>query len=146
MMNPYKSISYVGFVIMALGTVVTVYGFSFLLTQQELESNAVRVKGTVYDINEKAIYRSPFVKFNTLEGEEFQFLSELEVNVDFFDYTIGQEVDVIYHKDDPNQAKIDSFWQNNFAQVFLGALGVFVFLFGFFMRMIFSRKAKRYAS
>lgn len=143
-MNAYKNVSYVGFVIFFFGILITCYGFSFLLTQQNLEANAISVKGTVVDINEKAIYRSPFVKFTTLEGKEITFLAQLEVNVDFFDYTIGQEVDVIYHEDNPNQAKIDTFWQNNFEQVFLGGFGLFLMLFGFIMRKIFLGKAKRY--
>lgn len=142
-MNAYKNVSYVGFVIMLFGLIVAAYGFSFLLSQQDLEANSVRVKGEIVDINEKAIYRSPFVKFRTLEGQEITFLAELEVNVDFFDYSIGQEVDVIYHKDNPNQAKIDTFWQKNFGQVFLGGFGVFLILFGFIMRKIFLGKAKR---
>ena len=145
-MNPYKNISYVGFVIMIFGLVVSAYGFSFLQTQNELEDNAVRVKGTVVDINEKAIYRSPFVKFTTVEGKEIQFLSELEVNVDLFQYVVGQEVDVIYHEDDPYQAKIDAFWENNFAQIFLAGFGLFLLLFGYFMRRRFVRKAREYGS
>lgn len=143
-MNAYKNASYVGFVILILGTIVAIYGFSFLLKQNELEANAVRVKGTVFDINEKAIYRSPWVKFNTLEGKEITFLSQLEVNVDLFPYTIGQEVDVIYHKDNPNQAKIDAFWEGNFEQLFLGVFGVFLMCLGLFLRWMFLRKAKKY--
>ncbi|MCP4442420.1 MAG: DUF3592 domain-containing protein [Aureispira sp.] len=143
-MNAYKNVSYVGFVIFFFGVVVAIYGFSFLLTQQDLEANAVRVQGTVVDINKKAIYRSPYVKFTTLDGQDITFLADLEVNVDFFDYTVGQTVDVIYHKDNPNKAKIDTFWQNNFEQVFLGGFGLFLMLFGFIMRRIFLGKAKRY--
>jgi len=102
----YKRVSYVGFVIMLFGVAVAIYGFSFLLEQNDLEANGVRVKGTVIEINEKAIYRSPFVQFATLEGEEITFLSDLEVNHMMFDYMIGQEVNVIYHKDDPHNAKM----------------------------------------
>ncbi len=143
-MNAYRNVSFVGFVIMGFGIIISIYGFSFLQTQNDLEDNGVRVKGTVFDINEKAIYRSPFVKFTTLEGEEIQFLSELEVNVDMFPYTIGQEVDVIYHKDNPNNAKIDAFWENNFAQLFLGGFGVFLILLGWFIRRHFLKKAAQY--
>ncbi len=143
-MSAYKTASYVGFVIFFLGLIVSVYGFSFLLAQNELEAKGVRVKGAVFDINEKAIYRSPWVRFKTLEGQEITFLSELEQNVDFFPYVIGQEVDVIYHQDNPKRAKIDAFWESNFEQIFLGMVGLFMLAFGLFVRWQFLRKARKY--
>ena len=139
----YKTVSKIGFVVMILGLIVAIYGFKFMLIQNDLEENGVNVKGTVIDINVKAIYRSPFVKFNTLEGEEIIFLSELEVNHMMFDYVIGQEVDVIYHKDDPHQCKIDAFWENHFLEIFLGSFGVLVMLIGVFIRWVYLLKHRR---
>ncbi|MEO1652833.1 MAG: DUF3592 domain-containing protein [Bacteroidota bacterium] len=69
-------------------------------------------------------------------------MSELEQNVDFFAYEIGQEVDVIYHKDNPKQAKIDAFWESNFEPIFLGIVGLFLLVFGLFIRWLFLRKAR----
>ena len=113
----YKTVSYIGFVIMLAGLGVAIYGFSFLLKMNDLDKNGIRVTGTVVDINEKAIYRSPWVTFNTLEGEEITFLSELEVNQDLFDYQIGQKVEVVYHKNDPQNCKIDRFWEKHMPQL-----------------------------
>jgi len=143
-MNAYKNASYVGFVLSILGTVVAVYGFSFLLKLEDLDANGVVVKGTVTQIEEKAIYRSPWVKFKTVEGKEYTFLSELEQNKDLFPYVVGQEVEVIYHKDDPRNARINAFWERNFGQIFLGIFGVFLMLFGLFVRWRFLQKAKKY--
>ncbi len=64
-MNAYKTASYVGFVIALIGLIVAIYGFSFLLKQNELDANGIAVKGTVFQIEEKAIYRSPWVRFKT---------------------------------------------------------------------------------
>lgn len=139
----YKTVSNIGFVIILFGIVVAIYGFSFLIKQNDLEDNGIKVKGTVIDINVKAIYRSPFVQFTTLEGEEIIFLSDLEVNHVMFDYVIGQEVDVIYHKDDPHNAKIDAFWEAHFADVFLGSFGVFLMLLGLLIRWAYMRKHRR---
>lgn len=139
----YKTVSNIGFVIVFFGVVVAIYGFSFLLKQNDLEDNGIKVKGTVVDINVKAIYRSPFVQFSTLEGEEIIFLSDLEVNHMMFDYVIGQEVDVIYHKDDPHNAKIDAFWEAHFADIFLGSFGVFLMLLGLLIRWVYMRKHRR---
>jgi hypothetical protein len=144
-MNAYRNASYVGFVLSVFGAVIAVYGFSFLLELQNLDANGVVVKGVVFDISEKAIYRAPYVKFKTLEGKEYMFLSDLDQNKDLFPYTIGQEVDVIYNKDNPGEARINNFWERNFAQIFLGIFGVFLFLFGFFVRWQFLRKAKKYS-
>lgn len=143
-MNAYKNASYAALVVFLIGIIITIYGFSFLLKQNELENNGIRVKGTVFDINKKAIYRSPWVKFQTKEGKEIIFLSELEQNVDIFPYVIGQEVDVIYHKDNPKQAKIHAFWESNFEQIYLGIVGIFLVFFGLFLRWLFLRKAKKY--
>lgn len=144
-MNAYKTASYVGFVIFLFGIIIAIYGFSFLLKQNDLEANGVIVKGTIFEIEHKAIYRSPWVRFKTLEGQEVVFKSELEQNVDIFPYVIGQEVAVIYHKDHPKQAKINAFWESNFEQIFLGIVGVFLLIFGAFIRWLFLRKARKYA-
>lgn len=142
----YKNVSYVGFVILFFGIIISLYGFSFLLAQNNLEKNGVSVKGTVFDIQEKTIYRSPWVVFKTLEGQEIKFLSQLEVNVDLFHYVVGQEVDVVYHKDHPKQAKIDAFWESNFEQLFLSLFGLFLLLFGYFMQKYFKKKAANYST
>ena len=141
----YKTVSYIGFVVMLGGLIVAIYGFSFLLEANDLEANGVKVKGTVVEINEKAIYRSPFVTFTTLEGEEITFLSDLEVNHMMFDYVIGQQVDVIYHRNDPHNAKIDAFWEKNFGQLFLGCFGFLIMLIGLLINWIYRRKARRFA-
>ena len=145
-MNAYKSASFVGIILFLFGIIIAIYGFSFLLEDNALTENGVIVKGKVIDINKKAIYRSPFVKFKTEEGEEFTFLSKLEVNVDLFQYQIGQEVEVIYNKENPKQAEINAFWERNVAQVYLGWLGVFLMLFGLFFRRRMLKKAKKYST
>lgn len=145
-MNAYKNASFVGIVIFLAGIVITIYGFSFLLEQNDLQQNGIIVKGTVVDINKKDFYRAPFVRFTTKDNQTITFLSKLDVNVDLFTYKIGQEVDVIYHKDDPNQAEINAFWERNVAQIYLGCLGIFLILFGFFLRKFLLKKAKKYAA
>ena len=60
-MNAYRNASFIGIVLFIIGIVIAIYGFSFLTENTDLEKNGIRVKGKVVDINEKAIYRSPFV-------------------------------------------------------------------------------------
>lgn len=128
-----KVFKFVGTMICIMGIVVAGYGFSFLLQKNELEKNGIIAKGTVVDINKKDIYRAPFVRFKTKDNRTVTFLSKLDVNVDLFKYRIGQEVEVIYNKNNPNEAEINSFWEKNAAQVYLGALGIFLLLLGLFL-------------
>jgi hypothetical protein len=143
-MNAYRTASYVGFVLTILGLAILVYAAYFLLALQDLDLNGIKVKGKVIDISQKAIYRSPVVSFQTKEGQTRTFISDLDQNKDMFHYQIGQEVEVIYHKDNPNNARINNFWERNFGQIFLGIFGGFLCSFGFFVRWQFLRKAKRY--
>lgn len=145
-MNAFKLASNVGFVIFAFGIAVAVYGFSFLLAQQDLEANAETVKGTIVEMVENGpMYLSPMVKFTTLDGKEITFKSDLDLNKDLTPYTVGQEVEVIYHKDNPYNAKINTFIENNFGQLFLGIFGVFLMIFGLIFRKMMLRNAERYS-
>jgi hypothetical protein len=141
-MNAYKNVSFVGIVLFIFGIVIAIYGFQFLLEKNELEKNGVIVKGKVIDINKKDIYRSPFVRFKTLDNKTITFLSRLEVNMDFFKYEINQEVEVIYDKNNPNNAQINAFWEKNMPQLFLGCFGVLLMLLGIFIRKRFLKKAR----
>lgn len=143
-MNAYKNASFVGIVIFIFGIVISIYGFKFLLEKTELEKNGIIVKGKVIDINQKGIYRAPIVRFVTQDNRTITFLSRLDVNVDFFKYQIGQEVEVIYDKNNPNNAQINAFWEKNMPQIFLGSFGVFLMLLGLLLRKLLLRKARRY--
>ena len=139
-MAGFKPFAFIGTVIFLMGIVVAVYGFSFLISKNELQKNGIIVKGKVVDINKKAIYRSPFVTFKTLDNKTITFLSKLEVNVDLFKYQVGQEVEVIYNKNNPKEAEINAFWEQNVAQLYLGGLGAVLMLLGIFLLMKSRRK------
>jgi hypothetical protein len=132
-------------VLFILGGIVAAYGYTFWQKTQDLKKNGIKVTGTVYEIGSKAIYRFPFVKFKTKEGEEIMFKSELEVNVDLFQYKVGQQVEVIYHKDNPRNARIDGFWEHNTAEMYLALLGAIVMVVGLIVRLTFARKARRHS-
>ena len=143
-MSAYKRASFVGIVLFLIGVGLAIYGGKFYLEQQDLEKNGIKVKGKVIRIGEKAIYRFAIVAFKTTDGQEIIFKNELEQNVDIFPYKLGQEVSVIYHKNDPKNAKIDDFWNANFLPIYLGIVGGFLVIFGLFLRWLFLRKARRY--
>ena len=138
--RPFK---FIGVVICLFGIAITIYGVTFFLDKRDLEGKGIIVEGTVTDIHVDHIYRSPIVAFQTLEGKNEVFLSELMVNVDLFNYEVGQKVEVIYHRDNPKNARIYSFWEMNFGHMFLGLFGGFLVLLGLFLRWLGKRGDKR---
>lgn len=152
-MNAFKTASYVGFVIALFGVAVAVYGFRFLLERNDLQKNGVKVKGKVIQINQNGpMYRMPVVEYMTQDKKKVRFESRLQINHLMFKYVVGQQVDVLYHKDNPQnlgkekKAEIDAFWEQNMPQIFLGSFGLFLVLFGLFIRWLFLRKSRQYAS
>lgn len=144
-MNAYKNASFAGIVILILGIIVSIYGFSWFLYQENLDENGLITTGIVVDINEKDFYRSPIVTFTTQDSQEVSFLSKLDVNVDLFQYEIGQEVEVIYDPSDPQQtAEVNAYWERNTAHTWSGVVGVFMIIFGFFWRRHMLNKAEKY--
>lgn len=131
--SPFK---FIGFVIFTFGVVIAIYGFSFLMQTNDLSKNGIKVKGKVVDISNNYNYRSPIVEYKTREGKKVTFISRLELMSQMFTYQKGQEVDVLYHKDNPlNQGKeknaeIDAFWEQNMPQIFLGCFGFFLMMLG----------------
>ena len=58
---------------------------------------------------------------------------------------IGDEVEVIYNKNNPKHAQINAFWERNTAQMYLGFVGIFLMLFGLLFRRRMLRKARKAA-
>ncbi|WP_026999711.1 DUF3592 domain-containing protein [Eisenibacter elegans] len=141
-MGGYKKASFVGIAIVILGGAVLGYGLWFLVQQINLEAGGELTTGQVFEIEHKAIYQSPWVRFITKEGQEVVFKSELAQNVDIFPYSIGQEVTVIYNPQNPQQAKMYAFWERHFEPVFLSIVGLFMLFFGFFYAGFFCEKPK----
>jgi hypothetical protein len=80
--------------------------------------NSIIVKGKVTGVSKKAIYRSAIVTFTTRKGRRIVFKSKLDTNVDLFDYTIGQTVEVIYSPKDPYRtASINTFAERSATKI-----------------------------
>ncbi|WP_051633026.1 DUF3592 domain-containing protein [Thermonema rossianum] len=145
-MNAYRRVSFVGIVLMFMGAGLMFWGAQALLQARALNSGGIRTQGTVVDIYENGIYRSPAVEFYTQSGEKITFRSDLEVNQDMFKYSIGDKVPVIYNPDNPAEAQIDAFWERNFLHLFLLLLGGIIALIGWLVRRNFLKKARNYES
>ena len=156
-MNGYRFMSFWGIVIVLIWLALFVYGFSFELTKRDLERHGEIVTWVVTDINVKSPYRAPIVEFTTLKSKKVVFLSQLDVNVRWFKYTIWQEVEVLYHTwtpktygsyfygDSKNFAVINRFREKNLGQLYLWWLWIVVMVAGYFVRKRFAKKAIEFA-
>ena len=95
---------------------------------------------SVIDINEKGIYRAPFVKFKAHDGKYYRFLSQFDRNVDFFDLKKGQKIDIIYERENPKRAQENNFWARYGPRGIPAAMGGTIFLIGLF---VFTRGRKK---
>lgn len=97
-------------------------------------NNSVKAEGQVVEIiqsrssDNKAIY-SPRVVFIDSVGNEITFTSSLSTNIS--SYSTGDKVEVFYEKSNPQNARINSFFQIWFATILMSVLGVAFFLGGF---------------
>lgn len=133
------------FILYIFGIVLIVYGLANLGTEKELDQKGLKAKGKVYDLNVVEPYRQAWVEFKTNKGKTVRFLDKLFWNHEFETYKVGQEVEVIYNPDKPEQtATINNFFQRNTAPWWPFLVGLVIIIVGWFMRRIMLEKAKNY--
>lgn len=96
--------------------------------------------GTVIGISDKDIYRAPMVAFEAEDGRTYSFLSQFDRNVDFFDLAEGDEIEVVYDKNNPAIAQENNFWGRYGPRVIPAGFGAIIILIGVFT---FTRGRKR---
>jgi hypothetical protein len=118
------------FLIIGLGLLV---GAGFMWrSQADFAAHAARTDGTVID----TIYRSsskggsyyPQVEFKAPDGSAVHFTGRTGSNP--ASYSRGDRVTVMYRTDNPQDARIDSFFENWFGVLILGGLGAVFSLIG----------------
>jgi hypothetical protein len=129
-MNPLKLI----------GSIFTVVGLGLLiacsivtLKSQKFIKEAMRAPGEVVSMSAHTSTSSsksgsrtsttyaPVVHFTTAEGKEITFTSGVSSSPPAFD--TGDQVTVLYMRDDPNHAEVDSFMALWFASLITGGIG-----------------------
>lgn len=143
-MNAYHIVAAWGLIVILIGIGLVVYGFTFFADKLDLEKNGITVPGTVIDINSKPPYRAPIVRFTTRDNRTITFLSRLDVNVRLFNYTVGQKVEVIYHRNNPNNCQINSFWEKNIGNIALWGLGLIAMTGGWLLRRHYLKRAREF--
>lgn len=133
-----------GFMVMLMGIAAGSLATLSSTTWKQLGINVVAdgivTTGTVIDINHKGIYRAPIVRFTARDGRSYTFLSQFDRNVDLFKLKVGQQIEIIYDKSNPNIAQENSFWGRYGPRVIPAGFGVLIFLIGLF---VFTRGRKR---
>lgn len=88
-------------------------GFVMFLKAYKIVSHGERVSGIVVDIkisttSNRRQYAHPVIKFKTIEGKEIEFTA---TSPSLFVKTAkGDEVPIVYNKNRPQEAEIDSFY------------------------------------
>lgn len=154
----YKIMAWWGVVVIIVGIGLFGLGMTFELSRLDLERNGEIVKGRITDIVSQPPYRSPVVTFRKKDGRQITFKSQLDVNVQWFHYQIGQEVDVIYHKSTPPSYSylfyggkmdqtymINGFWEKNTGKLTLWLFALIAIVGGYFVKRHFTKKAAKYA-
>jgi hypothetical protein len=119
------------------GLLFLVIGIGLLYMNSQFVKNAVKVKGEIVDVTEGAngnsgrrlrMYSS-IIEFITLDNKAQRFTSPVSSNIK---PKIGKVLQVYYHVDNPENAKIASVFN-------LYVIPVVLILFGLFLFFIISR-------
>jgi len=141
-MKAFNIIKYL-FSVIGLGMLVG----SFFLYQNTMEflAAAVKTDGVVVDLvrsrsSDSTTY-APTIRFKTTNGTMIEFTSSTSSNPP--SYSRGELVAIIYLADDPDKAKINSFFSLWGGAVIVGVLGTAFFLIGFGIIIFGIRKQKK---
>ncbi len=98
-----------------IGVISLIVGGYFMNQRLEYFGDSMGVVGTIVRIQESKGTKSqnvyhPVVTFTTESGETFTTVGEVGSS-SYFDYEIGEQVDVRYLTDNPETAKLSSFTQ-----------------------------------
>lgn len=85
---------------------------------------------------------NPIIEFTTESGDTIQFASGMVTTIRSY-YEIGEEVEVFYNPDEPQQAEIDAFlpvWGIHIVLIGLGVLSLVAGIFVFYSYLRFRKK------
>ncbi|MEM1132634.1 MAG: DUF3592 domain-containing protein [Pseudomonadota bacterium] len=134
----------IGGIFFFIGLVFLAIGAGLFISDQQFANDAARTTGSIIEINRyndsegKTMYR-PLVSFRDETGKEHQFTGSVSSSSPTF--SIGEQVEVIYDRDAPAEAIIDTFLQRFFLPLVFGGMGsIFALIGGCFLFIIWRRK------
>jgi hypothetical protein len=124
-----------------LGSGCLLYASVLLVKNILFLKNSASATGTVIDFHRhrgnKFTTYAPIVTFTTADGRSFKFRSQVGGDED--DYSVGQQVTVLYSPDDPMNAEIKAFSPLWFPVIALSVIGLFFVAFSGGMMALLKR-------
>ncbi len=92
------------------GIIFITFGTKFYLAMSQFKKTSITATGKVIDMTTNksktgGLVYSPVVIFTTEKGEQIKYSAQRYRNEK---YTIGDDIKVLYNKDNPNQAYLDT--------------------------------------
>ena len=103
----------IGCILLIISIIFTKSRFDFIDRSERVLGEVVGLQG--YDTV------APVIEFTSLTGERFTFVGSVSSSPPA--YAVGEDVDVIYERDTPQDALINSFFQLYFVSLITGFLG-----------------------
>jgi len=134
-----------GIVITILGGAI--FGGGVYLSQEKIEfyTQSTQTEGTVIAIDSRRSgstnYYYPVVSFESEDGNTYSISSETGTSAPY-DYETGEKINIRYIKENPQNAKIDSFFELWGMSTILLAVGLVLFLAGVYGCYNFFHKIK----
>jgi len=130
-----KSVGVLKFLFLLIGLGLLAGAYFVYRNTSEFVDTARRAQGTVVALRGGA----PEVQFRTEQGREVQFTSSVSSKPP--SYRVGETVEVLYHKDQPENAEINGIMTLWFGTMILGGLGTVFSLIGAALLFVSGRKA-----
>lgn len=125
-----KSVRILKYVLALIGIGMLTGAFFIYRNTAAFTASAAKAEGTVIDLQRSRssdTYR-PVVRFATSSGQPIEFVSSSGSNPP--SYARGERVEVLYHPDDPNAAKINGWFSLWGGATILGGMGLLFFAIG----------------
>ena len=140
-----KTIKIIKYLFSAIGLGMLVGSFLLYQNTASFLTNAIKAEGVVVNLvasrsSDSTTYR-PTVRFKTIEGSMVEFTSSTGSNP--ASYSRGEKVTVLYLPQQPDEARIDSFFSLWGGATIVGGLGSVFFLIGFGMIIYGVRKQRK---
>lgn len=123
-----SSVSLVFNIFLGFGIVMLIISLIIFFSVKKFNASAVKTTGTVIDLiakrDSKSTTYSPVVTYNDKAGIKHRYISSVSSRPPA--YNIGEQVEIYYNPNDPDDAKINGWWQ------YFGVLitGLFALIFG----------------
>lgn len=140
-----KAGMFVGFIFSLMGLIFAVLGIKFVSDNLKFIETSEKTSGTVIELIEKKsddgyTYAPKITFLDKADSREITFISQTSSNPPA--YKVGENLNIIYDPNNPEKAKIDSFFNLWLGEILFSAIGLIFFIIGIFV-LVSAIKRKR---